>query len=333
MNTIQSFGVDFILMLQSHQGSIGGLMDVLSLFVKAELAMVFLMPLLFWLVSPRLLGPLFLLMMFEIMLGDILKVVLAQPRPFWLSDALLPLDAVTSLYSSPGGYASFATVFWGALFLQTRKRWTLIVGIPFVLLTSLSKMYHASMAPDHMLLGVLQGIIVLMLVQRFKDRLTATFLNASVAKLGVIAVGFVGAMYVAIGIAFWLHSHYQIPLQYLEYKMVPAHRLAGGGITLAAGLFVGAAIGYKKYVSSGEYDLSLVSVWHKIMLAVIGLAGMIVIMAVLRPNLAGSADSRVSEWLFNMVFSFAAGYWVFYGALSTYLGNFWLPRHKINSPA
>lgn len=321
MSEIQTFGIEFIRFLQSMQSDIGGIMDFLALLVRAELMFVFLIPLLAWNGSLRFIAALFALLMIDMMLGDALKVLFAQPRPWWIARDLMPLDYVTSVYSSPGGYSSMMTVICGYLYLNLRKTWLIPVGLITILLTSISKMYHASLMPDHMLLGFIQGILVLTVYWYTKERVTAWFDNSSLTTWGLTIVGVVAVGNLFMYLCFMIHDTYQIPIQYIEFKMLAHMRFAQGGITIATGFLLGSMFAYKKAMISGQATLSELPLKLRVLPSIIGVIVIFSLMGIIRGTLSDAVDSSLITWFITVVFSTITGYWIFYG-LNTWYRRF-----------
>ena len=315
MSYVQETGIAFITWLQSFHEQIDFIMGLLSLLVRPELVIVFVLPLLFWNVSARLIAPLFALMMLDVMLGDILKVLFAQPRPWWIAD-LMPIDPVTSIYSSPGGYTSFATVFFGYLYLHTRKKSWLVIGMVFITVTGLAKMYQAALMPDHMFWGLIQGVLVLVVYARYQRQAWEVFISSSGTRWMILGLGLVALAYLAMLIVFQIHDGYRIPLQYLEYKVVPSHRLSSGGITIAAGFFLGCALGYKANLMANLEPTEQLTVWRKLLVSATGLIMMMLTMVIIRGFLTDIADNRLITWLVNFSLTALSGGVIFY----------WIPK-------
>ena len=318
MTEVQRMGVDFILYLQSMQDSIGPILDLFGNLFKAELFIIFLVPLLLWNTRAKLIAPVYALMMIDMMLGDALKVLLAEPRPWWLTAELLPLDPVTSVYSSPGGYASILTVFFGYLYLNLRKKWLLVVGPLMIVLHSLGKMYHAAMLPDHMLLGLLQGALILVAYWHLRERIALWFEQSSMLQWSLSVVGFAALMHAFMWLCFVIHDTYQIPLQYIEYKMLPHLRFASGGLTIGAGLFIGSLIGYKRFYQSDLFKISELRIPKRIVPIIAGYAVMFFLMVPARNTLRDATDSYFVTWMISIGLAGLSAYWLFYGLNAWY---------------
>ncbi|QSZ66867.1 phosphatase PAP2 family protein [Methanofollis aquaemaris] len=108
-------------------------------FTGAAAFFLLLLPLVYWCVSPRLGLRLGLLLAISVGVNTGAKLLLATPRPYWVSTAVHPL-AVHPSFSMPSGHAQNAVPFWGLLAAWTGwKRWAVAGATVLVLLTGLSR--------------------------------------------------------------------------------------------------------------------------------------------------------------------------------------------------
>lgn len=303
--------IQFSSWLQSLGGTFLGLMDVLALFVKIEFLIVLFLPILIWKFSYRIFAPLFALLMFDVMLGDITKVLLAQPRLWWIAD-LLPIDPVTSLYSSPSGYASMATVFWGYLYRTLGKPIYIWIGALFIVVTGIAKITHAAAMIDHIVLGAGQGLVVLWGYEKIKGRLSEVFKSSSYISWTAISVIITTGMLVLMWLAFVIHDTYEIPMEFLEFKMIASDRFSGGGIILAAGFFLGAMLGQKLLYQTQISPVSNKSNWFATLQTIVGLIILGTLMIAIRGALVEGQD-RLMEGILNFIVTTACGFFMLYG--------------------
>jgi hypothetical protein len=308
MTDIQAIGVEFIRFLQSFHPSLDGVVSVLGNSVKPEYSIVFIVPLLFWNVNRELFFRLFLLMMADLALGEILRAFLAQPRPWWIAD-LLPLDPVTSIYSSPGGYSSFATIFYGYLALQIRRKWFTVLGVAMILLTGIAKMYDAAMLPDHMLAGVVQGLVLLFVFRKYENQLFGWLAKLSGKQVIGLSVAVVSFFFLMDALALYVQNSYELPASWAKYRMEPELRLAEGGIVYACGFLLGAMLSIQS-VLKGDVKSNLSIKW-KIVQSVVGLIVVIGVFLAGRNALLSVIDSLIIVAIVNVGLAALSGFWVF----------------------
>ena len=327
MQSIQTLGLEFLYYLQSFHPQLDALMAGFALLIKPEIFFVFVVPVMFWQFNIRLIANLYFVTTIDMIIGEILKIVFAQPRPWWISD-LVPIDAGTSIYSSPGGYTSFAVVFYGYLALHIKKAWFTALAVCIVLMTGIAKMYQAAMLPDHMVMGVIQGALILYAFKRNELKLNQWFDNASFKQVIAVALALLGGFYLLNLLAYYIHSFYRIPVEYLQYKVLPSIRLGSGGMVYAGGFMAACLIGYKKASVCGLADFTDWSRLRRIIMSVVGIAGIMVIFILIRTNIVGLIDHRFMILVVNLMFSIATGYWLFYGVARLCAPKVSRPHHQ-----
>jgi membrane-associated phospholipid phosphatase len=156
-----------------------------------------LLPALYWLVSPALAVRLFLALATADALVNGLKQSLAQPRPYWVSDAVRGLTSLGD-YGFPSGHAANPAVLWGSLARWLRRRWCTMVALAVVALIGLSRLYLGVHFLHDVLGGWALGLLVLALAGPVERRLTpwlgrqplaAQLALATAASLGLLVVG------------------------------------------------------------------------------------------------------------------------------------------------
>jgi len=313
MSFLQTKGLELIAWLQRFHPEQDPVMSALSILVRPEIIIVFVLPILFFWTRTKTLFPLYVLVMVDTLIGEILRVWLAQPRPWWIAD-LLPLDPVTSIYSSPGGYASMAVVVYGYLALESRRTWALAVAAMIVALTSVAKMYQAAMMPDHMVLGLVQGAVILGLYRYYRDPIHEWVGHQSAGRQRLWLVGLALLEYGLYWAALVMQQSYNLPGAWAEYRMVPSVRLSDGGFVFALGFAIGAVLGYQRLVATGRTDFQAMPVLRRVAQTVLALVGTIAVFVILRQVVIARLDTLFLVWLVNMGCAIAAAYWVFYGA-------------------
>jgi membrane-associated phospholipid phosphatase len=139
VDTLFQPSLTLIRWLQQASPALDGPMIFITALGGADFYLAVL-PLLYWLASPRLAIRLLLVLVSTDALVNALKLILAQPRPYFMSPTVRGIVATES-YGFPSGHAGNATAFWGYLALHVRRRWVSIVAATLVLLISLSRLY------------------------------------------------------------------------------------------------------------------------------------------------------------------------------------------------
>jgi len=85
---------------------------------------------------------------FDMALGEALRTLFIAPRPFWIAPEIQGIDHVTSVFSSPSGYASSGVILFGALALWSGRTLAWLPALACIALTSIAKLYHGGGCND-----------------------------------------------------------------------------------------------------------------------------------------------------------------------------------------
>jgi len=108
---------------------------------------------LYFLVSPRIGYSSLLIILVSGLVNIYLKDLLRIDRPM---DALIEAEG----YSFPSGHAQVSGTFWTALYLFLRSREVLAIGIPYVLLVSVSRLALRVHTPADVMGGLVIGLVI-----------------------------------------------------------------------------------------------------------------------------------------------------------------------------
>ncbi|MFI6905405.1 phosphatase PAP2 family protein [Nonomuraea sp. NPDC050394] len=169
-----------IIALQGLPGWLEPVMEAVSLF-GSEQTFLFLLPVLYWCVSPRL-G----LRMGVVVLGAaagnaVLKLLFHAPRPYWVDARVRPLS-LEGTFGLPSGHAQIATATWGALAAAVRRPWAWWGAVAAVALIGLSRVYLGVHFISDVVAGVLLGAAVLVLVVKLEEPAVRWWRGLSLAR-------------------------------------------------------------------------------------------------------------------------------------------------------
>lgn len=123
----------------------------------------------------------------------ILKDTIGSPRPFMVSDAVMPLLEAEG-NGVPSGHSALAVAMWGVLVVYWRNRWVTLFVVVHALLQGYGRVYAGMHYPHDVLTGWLTGALVLAvtypLIDRTADQLNRLF-DWRVQMALVLAVGVV----------------------------------------------------------------------------------------------------------------------------------------------
>ena len=186
MNAISEFGLMLIQILQSMSPAFDGPMNVVSFLGTIEFYLI-LVPLLYWTVNTRLGLRVLLILISADFVGTFLKLLLHQPRPYWVSDKVKSM-ATDTTYSLPSNHANDSLAVWGYLAYHVRQRWFWIAATVIVFLIGVSRVYLGVHFPHDVIVGWVVGGVVLILFITGEQRLSPWLSAQSAGTL--IGMGF-----------------------------------------------------------------------------------------------------------------------------------------------
>ena len=125
--------------------------------------MILWIPAVAWAVDARLGRRLLLAMTAWGALNSLLKMIFAQPRPYWVATTVEPIASESS-FGFPSGHAAFAVCVWGALALAVPRRWVRVLAGVMILGIGTSRVVLGVHWPADVIGGWLLGGLVLAIV-------------------------------------------------------------------------------------------------------------------------------------------------------------------------
>ncbi len=98
-------------------------------------------------------------------LNDLVKVLVAEPRPFVVDRSVARSAAAIATApgsSFPSGHAQSAVIFWGLAALQFRRLWFWVVAAVLVVLIALSRVYLGVHFPRDVWGGLAFGLVIVL---------------------------------------------------------------------------------------------------------------------------------------------------------------------------
>jgi membrane-associated phospholipid phosphatase len=193
MEPLQQLGLALTAWLQAASPALDGLMNFFSFLGSIELYLL-LIPIIYWLYDPRLGVRVLLVLLTTDFIGNVIKQLFHQPRPYWIGPVQGLAQEIS--YGIPSTHSSNSLAVWGYLTYRLNKAWLWGLATAVVLLIGLSRLYLGVHFPHDVLFGWLIGLAVIVLFARFEKPLAAWLAQQSLA--GQALVGLVASLVVVL---------------------------------------------------------------------------------------------------------------------------------------
>jgi membrane-associated phospholipid phosphatase len=312
MDFLVPFGVNWIIAIQSLGAWLEAPMEFFS-FLGTENFFLLVLPLIYWCVDANLGIRIGFILITSNYVNNIFKLMFAGPRPYWVSDKVLPYSAESS-FGVPSGHAQNAVGVWGIMASGVRKRWAWGVALTLAFFIGFSRWYLGVHFPHDVLVGWLLGGILLWAFMQFWNPVEAWLKQKTLGNQVLIAFS-VSVIFIALGtISVGRLDGYTFPAEWRDNALrageLPAPVSIEGFITSAGTLF-GLAVGAAWIAARGGYQASG-PVEKRALRYVIGLIGVVILWMGLGEVFPDNAD-LISYFLRYVRYSLV-GFWVSGGA-------------------
>lgn len=272
------------------------------------------LPLIYWSVDAALGLRVALILIASVAMNFYAKLWFAGPRPYWVSDRIIPYSAETS-FGIPSGHAQNAVSVWGIIAAGIRKPWAWITAGALAFLIGFSRLYLGVHFVHDVIVGWLIGVLILWLFLRFWDS-TAAWLKtktlpqqvglAFATSLIMIAIGFLSVQRL---------TGYAFPADWADNALRPSEELPNP-VTMedpvtSAGTLFGVASGLAWITQRGGYQASGPAVKRGLRF-IVGLIGVLILWRGLGLVLPGGEE--VIPLLLRYIRYSLVGFWIIAGA-------------------
>jgi membrane-associated phospholipid phosphatase len=313
MDLLLSFGILLIQAIQTLSPALDIPMRFFSFLGTIEFYLL-IIPFIYWIVDCQLGFRLLLVLIGTDVLGSAGKLLLHQPRPYWVGD-VQALGVETS-YGIPSTHASNSLAVWGYLSTTLRKNWIWIVSGALIFLIGLSRLYLGVHFPHDVLGGWLLGLLGIFLFVQI-DPVASSFLKkqsqATHAVLGfgisilIIFLGFLIRLLIASSPdpAEW--AHYALNARSITHFL-----------TLAGASF-GAIAGFSLMWAHARFQVegSPLQQGGRYLLGIVGVLVIYLGLDILFSLIAG--DETLSGYILRYIRYAAVAFWATFGAPWTFL--------------
>jgi membrane-associated phospholipid phosphatase len=238
------------------------------------------LPLIYWSVDSALGLRVGFILLTSSLFNNIVKLIFAGPRPYWVSSHVRALWTTEVSFGVPSNHAQTAVSVWGMFAVYGKRTWLWVVSIAVIFLIGFSRIYLGAHFLHDVIFGWLIGALILWAFTRFwepvgawvgKKTLSQKILLAFVVSLIFIALGF-GAVA--------LRSGYQIPETWISNALLARTALpdpvSPNNTFTSAGTFFGLAVGAAWIMSTGGYQAAG-PIEKRAIRYVIGLVGVLIL--------------------------------------------------------
>jgi len=262
--------------LQTLGGGLQSIMGIITM-LGDQIFYILFMPTIYWCVDAWAGLRIGVMLLASASFNGFFKVLLKGPRPYWISDKIVPGVHETS-FGIPSGHAMNSTSVWGQSALETKNRKAIWSAMILVLLIAISRLVLGVHFLSDVLLGLFLGILLLLAFSKLqkplgawlkKQTLTNQILLAFFSSLFIIGLN---AMVVA------LSSDWQMPAEWAA-RAGEADPLSLEGTLTTAGLWFGMLGGFAWLRARRGVLQSNFGTWQRVVRYLVGIAGVVVLYA------------------------------------------------------
>ncbi len=160
-------GLDIVVWLQAHGSPLLDVLAVLLHYAGQDVVYLVVGLLLYWRMERRLAGQWLFTLIVTSIATDLLKAVVAAPRPYQVAPDMVRILVSQGGYGLPSGHVSHVVAMLGllAVWYHRRSLWALVVGGGLAM--AWARMYLGVHYPQDVIAGALLGILCLWLSLRY----------------------------------------------------------------------------------------------------------------------------------------------------------------------
>ena len=276
MDVINQAELAVNLFLQSLDPTLQSIMTVITM-LGDQIFYILFMPTIYWCVDAWAGVRIGVMLLSSASFNGFFKVLLKGPRPYWISDKIVPGVHETS-FGIPSGHAMNSTSVWGQSALETKNRKAIWSAIILVLLIAVSRLVLGVHFLSDVLLGLLLGLLLLLVFNKLQKPLGAWLKMQSLKDQ--ILLAFFSSLFIigmnAMVIA--LSSGWQMPAEWAA-RAGEVDPLSLEGALTTAGLWFGMLGGFALLRARRGVIQSRFGTWQRIARYLVGIAGVFALYA------------------------------------------------------
>ncbi|MFO3796093.1 MAG: phosphatase PAP2 family protein [Anaerolineales bacterium] len=151
--------LDLTISIQGWGPAWEGIMRFFS-FLGTEEFFLLILPVLYWNLEATLGLRVGVILLTNGALNGLLKMFFHLPRPYWVSEKVIPLAGETS-FGMPSGHAQIGVGVWGMMAAGIRRSWAIVLAVVVVFFIGLSRIYLGVHFPQDVVAGWIIGALLL----------------------------------------------------------------------------------------------------------------------------------------------------------------------------
>jgi membrane-associated phospholipid phosphatase len=258
--------------------SLGGWLRAPMLAITAlgyEEFFVLLLPTLYWCFDQMVGFRVGLMLLMGNTFNTFFKFLFHSPRPYWISDSVIPYSHETS-FGLPSGHAQIAATVWGWLAVEVKKRWFRIVAVALIFLIGFSRLYLGVHFLSDVLLGWALGGLLVWAFAAWHKPVGAWVGKKSTWVQLVLALASTAVILLLILGARWVVGPWEMNSEWAARAGEVALYDLNGAFTVA-GTWFGMLTGYVILTKTRGHFLAAQGGWRRLVRFLVGLLGVFVL--------------------------------------------------------
>lgn len=203
----------------------------------------------YWCVSPTHALRLSALLLLSSCLNTLVKIVILEPRPYWLQPGLYT-GSIDTAAGMPSGHAQSAAAFWGLLATFSRRLWWWAICLLMIAGISVSRIYFGVHFPSQIVAGLVLGLALVVVFRRVEGPVCRAFLARGLAQQRLLLLaGWLSVMGMALALQSAMAARWTVPVEWVAATATlhPGEKIAplqvtslARDISLLLGMLLGA---------------------------------------------------------------------------------------------
>ena len=264
------------LFLQSFGSILQSFMSIIT-ELGGQVFYILFMPTIYWCVDAWAGLRIGVMLLSSAAFNSFFKVLLKGPRPYWISDKIVP-GGHESSFGIPSGHTMNSTAIWGQSALETKNRKASLAAGVMVLLIAVSRLVLGVHFLSDVLLGLLLGLLLLLVFNKVQKPIGA-WLDKQSLKNQILLAFFSSLFLIGLSaMVIALSSDWQMPAEWAA-RAGEVDPLSLEGALTSGGLWFGMLGGFAWLKARRGVIQSNFGSWQRIARYLVGISGVVALYA------------------------------------------------------